>query len=197
MGASKQVKEKRQAVRELQDDLSEYDQQWELCRSTGYTYIELLGLLAQDFGYIDTFSRNLGFAKFLTNKAHKKERQHWTMIAAWMKMYIPQWESTFVDTVNNLITLPSESAILEASAKALNIAPEVLQHFIDHKEEIALFLEAQRSTLGVLAESQLWKLVAEGDAATVRWALARIKPVEYGDAKTAEKTPQTIKIIEG
>lgn len=185
------------AQKSLQDELTEYDKQWELCRSTGYTHIELLGLLAQDYGYIETFSRNLGFIKFLTSARHKQERQYWTMIAAWMKMFIPQWENKFVDTVNSLISLPSEDAIIEASAKALNISAEVLKHFIEHKEEISLFLEAQRSTLGVLAESQLWKLIAEGDAATVRWALGRIKPGIYGDNKRTDEQPTKITIIEG
>lgn len=185
------------AQRALQDELTEYDKQWELCRSTGYTHVELLGLLAQDYGYIDTFSRNLGFVKFLTSARYKQERQYWTMIAAWMKMFIPQWENKFVDTITDLISLPSEQSILEASAKAMNIPVEVLSHYIAHKEEITLFLEAQRGTLGVLAEAELWKNIAAGDPATVRWTLARLKPDIYGDNKRVDDQPKAIRIIEG
>ncbi len=52
---------------------------------------------------------------------------------------------------------------------------------------------------GTLAESKLWQLVMEGDAATIRWLLPRIKSDIFGD-KLSGATPgdgsRTIRIIE-
>lgn len=105
-----------------------------------------------------------------------------------------------MSAVKDLTTMPDPEAVLEAIATALNISPEVLTHFAEHQGEIKTFLETQRGTLGLLAETKLWQLVGEGDAATVRWALQRLRPDIYGDkltgGSTDEKTPRTIRIIE-
>lgn len=123
----------------------------------------------------------------------------WNCLLQWLQMFIPQWEDFFRETVKRLaneLTAPgvelNAEEILAVAAKALNIAPEVLIHFAQNREAIETFLEAQRRTLGTIAEAKLWELVMAGDAPTIRWLLPRIKTEQFGD-----KLPNTDKTQDG
>ncbi len=92
-----------------------------------------------------------------------------------------------------------QSAILTAVAKALNVNEEQLKHFVENQEALEVFFEAQRKSLGMLAERALWQGVMEGDQATARWLAQRLRPDIYGDKLgnlPGDDKPRIIKIIE-
>jgi hypothetical protein len=198
----------RNSMAELADDLSEEDRTWRLCRRTGRSYADLLSVAAQVGGDRLRFLEEVGYSPKRSNgNWYRWDGGHWAMILAWMRNFVPQWEAgvrhyVSEDTQNRMALMDAEGQdrVLQAAAKALNIAPEVLTHFVEHRHEIELFLEAARATLGTLAESKLWELVMSGDAATIRWLLPRIKSDVFGDrlegGAGADRSPRTIRIID-
>lgn len=189
----------RKAQKELSDGLTDSDTAWSLCRVTGRGYSDLMALAADVHGDWRAFQRQLGYSDLTQSNLRYHDNGHWITMLAWLRMYIPQWEERFRVATKDLINVPDPQAILAAASEALNMAPEVLAHFAAHNDELEIFFETQRRTLGNLAEAKLWQLVAEGDAPTIRWLLPRIKTDIYGDAKVAEPTdkgPRTIRIIE-
>lgn len=190
----------RKSQKELHDALSDGDSSWSLCRRTGRSYADLVALAADVGGSWQEFQRQLGYSPLTQSNLRYHDNGHWITLLAWFRMYIPQWEERFRVTTKDIINVPDPAAILAAASEALNMAPEVLAHFANHNDELEIFFETQRRTLGNLAEAKLWQLVAEGDAATIRWLLPRIKTKEYGDQKaagdTGDRTPREIRIIE-
>lgn len=198
----------RQSVCALQDELELEDKNFWLCNRTGYSYRELWDIACTAYRW-DRFMLALGYEP-LSNKSRfwKWDGGIWAKIVVpWCRVFVPQWERAFREyvadeTQNKLAIMEPEAQqkVLTAAAKALNIDESVLTHFVSHREEIELFLEAARSTLGTLAESKLWELVMQGDAATIRWLLPRIKTDIFGD-KLAQVAPtdsgsRTIRIID-
>lgn len=190
----------RKAQKELSDGITDADSVWSLCRVTGRSYGDLLAVAADVNGDWREFQRQLGYSPLTQSNLRYHDNGHWITMLAWLRMYIPQWEARFRVSIRDIINVPDPKAILEAASVALNMAPEVLAHFAAHNEELEIFFETQRRTLGNMAEAKLWQLVAEGDAPTIRWLLPRIKTDVYGDAKAAapadDKGPRTIRIIE-
>lgn len=198
--------EYRKAVLALSDDLPLSDRDWYLCRRTGLSYIDLLGIAAECGGHIPTFAARLGYAN-INRKNRYGDNGWWTTICLWMQMFIPQWEARFRKAMSDLANkdsamitaqLPSEAEIIAAAAKALNISEDLLVHYAQNMQSIEIFLQTQRRMLGVMAESQLWSLIAQGDAPTIRWALPRLNPEVWGDkvADVPGDKVRTIKIIE-
>jgi hypothetical protein len=183
--------EYRESRKTLADELSPSDHEWRLCRVTGLSYQRILSEAALVGGSRKELEKVLGVTQL-------KDGGWWSTICAWMRMFIPQWNRCFRQTMKDLTTLPDPSAILDVASKALGIAPELLLHLAEHRDEIELFLESQRSLLGTLAESKLWSLVAQGDAATIRWLLPRIKTEAYGDkfANIPGDAPRNVTIVE-
>lgn len=182
-------------------ELSESDKQWQLCRSTGYSYIELLGYAAQARGRYRLFFKSIGRTMHSVNAdGTVADGNWWSIICAWLRLYVPQWEREFKQVTNKLATYPEleQQRILEVAAKALNIDEAVLVHFATHQQEIETFLEGMRSTLGTLAEAKLWELVMQGDPATIRWLLPRVKSDVFGDKLKDVQSDEvrTIRIIE-
>lgn len=190
---------RRSAQRLLADELSEHDQKYDLCRYTGLGYHDILNRIAIANGNV---VRSVQLLQIRYN-AFYLDDGWWALIAGWMRMFIPQYEQGFYTVAKQLVTIPSstdQERILAVAAKALNVAPEVLQHFAEHREEIEQFLALQRATLGTIAESKLWELVLAGDPATIRWVLPKIKTDVFGEKVTdpAEggKMSRNIKIID-
>lgn len=199
---SAERKARRQDERELFDELAPSDLDWVLCRRTGRSYWELRQLAAKSTGNIKAFLASLGYSTGTASHLARLDNGWWMTLNQWMRIYIPQWEEGFKRAVStDLTTLPDPDAALAAMAKALNVDESILRHFSDNKENIEAFLEAQRSTLGTLAELKLWELLMQGDAATVRWALPRLKTAQFGDQaaagiKAGDKGIQVIKVID-
>lgn len=187
--------EYRTAVKQLQDPLSEQDQKWWLCLRTGRSYQDLLSLAALVGGDVTSFENTLGFQNLRRGNKYT-DYNWWLVLLSWLRLFIPQWENKLRTTVETIIPTINEQQVLEVAAKALNIAPEVLSHLVQHQEEIETFLSSMRSSLGTLAEAKLWELVAQGDAATIRWLLPRLKSDLYGDKLLTENTPRHITIVE-
>lgn len=180
----------------LRDPLPDSDKRYKLCRLTGRPYVEVIGLIAEAGGNVKRCCQVLRIKR----QNFYCDDHHWARLAGWIRLYIPQWESTFRTMTEKLSEslIPSEQQrILDVAAKALNISPELLTHYALHREDIELFLAAQRHTLGTLAEAKLWELVAAGDAATIRWLLPRIKTDIFGDKQPeAPNAGRTIRIID-
>ncbi len=175
---------KRADIKALMDDLSPEDRKWHLCRRTGRSYADLVAVAASVSGDREKFEAEIGYNN-LRRRNHYGDYGWWVTICAWMRLYIPEWESKFklaTKKIAEMALLPNAdtSKILDVAAKALNIEPEILQHYSEHLDEIELFLTTQRRMLGVLAEGKLWEGIAAGDLPTVRWLLPRIKPGAYG-----------------
>lgn len=189
----------RNSQKELADAIGNSDRNWSLCRRTGRSYSDLVAVAADVCGDWRRFQIELGYSPLTQSNLRYHDNGHWITILAWLRMYIPQWEARFRVAIKDIINVPNPEAILAAASEALNMAPEVLAHFANHNEELEIFFETQRRTLGNMAEAKLWQLVAEGDAATIRWLLPRIKTDVYGDNKVNKEVdngPRTIKIIE-
>ena len=187
------MKYPRTEARELEDPLSDIDSQYELCRLTGYSYNKLIKLIAsQKSIQIRTAVKAIR----CSNRAIYYDNGLWSMLVQWIALYVDQWEATFRKTMKDLVTLPDPAKILEVTAKALNINPDVLVYYSEHREELEAFLETQRGLLGMMAELELWKLVQAGDPATIRWLLPRIRNKEFGDKEPAPTKNETINIIE-
>jgi len=170
------------------------DLKYTLCCLTGFSYEKILSLIAT----AKPISRR-GVSRSLKCRPIwlYQDDGLWAMLIQWMKIFIPDWEREFRKVTNELMELPDPAKIVEVAAKALNIAPDVLLYYAEHKEEIETFLETQRGMLGTIAEVKLWELVATGDAATIRWLLPRIKSSVFGEiANTNNDKPQAISIIE-
>jgi hypothetical protein len=203
--------DRRRSMALLSDGLQDYDRTWYLCRRTGRSYGDLVATAASVSGDRRSFLRAIGYSPTANGGWCLWDDGWWPVLCAWLKMYVPQFEEgvrSYVSDENQnklaVMDPDAQARVLEAASKALNIAPEVLTHFVAHREEIELFLEAARSTLGTLAESKLWELVMSGDAATIRWLLPRIKGDVFGDRLPGgivqtggeDKAPRTIRIID-
>ena len=96
--------------------------------------------------------------------------------------------------------LVNPQEIVDKAATALNLAPELLTFYHENAAQLETFLEAHRRTLGVMAEMELWKLVAAGDPATIRFVLSKLKKDVFGDLRVPDeketKGPRTITIID-
>lgn len=124
---------------------------------------------------------------------------YWKTVHLWVSKFVPSWEEQFRTIVEQLE--PEDNEGIEAGSKAINVAPELLSYFVEHKAEIENFLEAQRPMLGLVAESKLWELILQGDATTVRWFLERVRSDIYGktikESEGRQENIGTIEIIRG
>lgn len=194
----------RRTAKALQDGLSQEDSKWYLCRRTGRSYQDLMAIVGECSGDYTQFCRAIGY-KNLRRKNKYDDHGWWSTILAWTKQFIPQWEQFFRETVKRLsdtppqqLALPEQQEILETVAGALGLSPDMLLHFASNIDTIETFLAGNRRMLGVMAETKLWALVAQGDAATIRWLLPRINTEAYGDklAQVPGDKPREIKIVE-
>lgn len=175
-----------------EDELSDGDRKWELCVIADRPYRDIWRALAS----YPTFTpwSVIGVTKRNFNTA---DDGYWKMVHAWVKAFVPKWEDRFRKLVDEL---ENKTVDVGVASLALNVSPELLNYFVNHKEQIETFLEAQRPMLGLIAESKLWELVLQGDPATVRWFLERVRSDVYGKAeKIGAKTDevQTIEIVRG
>lgn len=194
----------RASARELQDNLDEEDRKWYVCRRTGRSYADLIVIAAESEGDLGKFCSAIGYKRLYRHNKYD-DYGWWQTICAWMKQYIPQWEAYFRKTVKKLaempqsaLDLPEQQQILEVVANALGMAPDALLNFAANQDTIETFMKANRAMLGNMAEAKLWSLVAQGDAATIRWLLPRIKQDAFGDklANVPGDSPREIRIVE-
>lgn len=194
----------RKAQRELADvDLS--DSSFFVCRRTGLTHEELWNIAGQCRNH-EEFMINIGYSPTANRTRYFKwDNGYWARIVLpWCKEYVKQWFAgvrKFLGEENKTqlaLLAPEERAkVVAVAAKALNIETELLLHFLANQENLEIFLEAARPTLGTRAEMALWELIMKGDPATVRWALPRLKPELFGDASSeAPVKPSQIRIID-
>ncbi len=177
-------------------DLTESDLQWTLCHTTGIPYIDLLGIIAEVNGNARQFARAIGQFRLQQPKSKYGDYGYWQMMCDWIKIFIPQWEAEVKRQLAQ--TNLDSDQILTAVAKALSVNEEQLKNFVENQEALELFFEAQRKSLGMLAERALWQGVMEGDQATARWLAQRLRPDIYGDklGNMSGDTPRVIRIIE-
>lgn len=195
----------RRNLKAIQDGLSEEDAKWYLCRRTGRSYADLMAIVGESRGNYTQFCQAIGYKNLRRQNKHD-DFGWWSTILLWTKMYVAQWEPFLRETVKRLaetdpkdLMLPEQQQILETVAGAMGLAPEMLLHFAQNLDTLESFMVSNRRMLGVLAENRLWGLVAQGDAATIRWLLPRINADAFGDklANVAGDKPREIKIIEG
>jgi hypothetical protein len=191
----------RRSAKALQDGLSQEDSRWYVCRRTGRGYQDLLAIMGECSGDLTQFCEAIGYRN-LRRVNKYDDFGWWQTIAAWIRLWQPQWEKFLKDTVTRLVstdlTLPDQQDILETVANALGLAPETLLNLAQNLDTMEAFMASNRRMLGVLAEQRLWTLVAQGDAATIRWLLPRINTDAFGDKLTqvpGDKVKE-IKIIE-
>lgn len=177
-----------------EEELSEGDRQWELCVLANKTYRDLWRELASNPTEKPWIVLGITKRNYRTT-----DDGYWRMVHAWIAAFVPRWEQQFRTIMEGLE--PEDNNGIEAASGALNVAPELLTYFVNHKAEIEQFLEAQRPMLGLIAESKLWELIMQGDAATVRWFLERVRSDVYGKSTKETVQPaealQTIEIVRG
>ncbi len=193
--------EYRKRLRALQDELSDEDRKWYLCRRSGRSYADLIATLAEYSGDFVAFHDHLGYTRLYRHTKYD-DYGWWQTIASWMRMFIPQWEAFLRKTVAKLtdtnLALPAQLETLTVVADALGFAPEMLLSLAANLDTIEAFMVSNRRMLGVMAETKLWQLVQQGDPATIRWILPRLNTDAFGDklAGTVERTPREIRIVE-
>lgn len=175
-----------------EEELSEGDEKWELCRLANRTYRGIWRALASNP------TQNPWYVLGVTRRTFRTaDDGHWRMFHSWIKVFVPKWEQQFRTTMDEL---EEGTADVNVASKALNVAPELLSYFVQHRAEIEDFLEAQRPMLGAIAETKLWELIMQGDPATVRWFLERTKSSIYGrpdKSAVPDTEPETVEIIRG
>lgn len=172
----------RRRLLEQRDPIPVEDQSIELCQWTQLSRAAVVASIAECSGKIRKIKNLLHINHSFFGQA---DGGYWNLLAAWMRMYIPQWEQAFryvTQELENTQLVPEldPQRILTAAAQAMGIDEAVLLHYAQNRQDIEAFLELQRASLGTMAEVKLWQLIQAGDPATIRWTLTRLKPEIYG-----------------
>lgn len=95
------------------------------------------------------------------------------------------------------LALPDETAIAENVAKILGIPTDFLAYFAENRTQIKVFLDNLRPDMGAMAELKLLEQIANGDAATIRWALPRLMPKQYHltNSPAQQTIPENVRIL--
>lgn len=168
-----------------------------LCRVTGRSSENLKALAAQVGGHWGQFREALGLRADTRHlHGHPSDQDYWRLLCAWLRIYIPQFEQKVYKMAEEL-ALPDASAVTEQMATALGIDTNFLQYYLSHKTSIRDFVVDIRSELGTMAELKLFTLIAQGDPATVRWALPRLNPQIYNLNHKKDDDEDDINVIFG
>ena len=175
---------------------TEDDLKLSFCRTTNRSSENLRSLAASVGGNFTAFRLAIGQQPYgWTDARYMTDYGYWLLMCQWLQLYIPAFEKKVMQMADEL-ALPDASAITEQIAIALGIPVMFLETFANNKTEIRKFLDNLRPDMGTMAELKLLEQIANGDAATIRWALPRLMPGQYHLNKSAEKEiPEDIHVI--
>lgn len=184
---------KQSIAAEIGSPPDEYDlRTFSYCRSTQRSSENLRSLIVQVRGNWRQFKEALGYNPLSNNsKTGSDDEAYWALLCAWMRMYLPAFEKA----LKRMSELPSTELVHEQMANALGIDTNFLQYYLANKPSIKTFVNDIRDELGTMAELKLFTLIAQGDPATIRWALPRLNPKVYNlNAKNKDDDDEVMEI---
>ena len=174
---------------------TEQDLKLSFCRRSKRSSENLRSLAAQVGGNFTAFRLAIGQQPYGWPDKYMSDYNYWLLLCQWISIYIPAFEKKVMQMADEL-ALPDASAITEQIALALGIPVVFLETFAKNKNEIRAFLDNLRPDMGTMAELKLLEQIANGDPATIRWALPRLMPGQYHLNRSADKEiPEDIHVI--